>query len=202
MIASSSGSVPPTGGLLHGEPVRVGRGHDDLPRLEADEDAGQHGPALVTRRAAADTRDRLEQRVAVDRVQRAGVDLGQPREVLGRVRVQAVGRAAGRDDDHRLVGMVLDRDLAVGQRPRDVEQQAAGNDDRAFAGDVRVERRAQRDLHVGGREMQLAAFRAELDPAQHEHGRAGRDAARDDGELGRELVLGDGNPQPGAHHCF
>ena len=48
------------GGLLDREPVRVGCRHHELARLELDEDAGQHGPALVARRRAADTRDRLE----------------------------------------------------------------------------------------------------------------------------------------------
>ena len=67
--------------------------------------------------------------------------------------------------------MVLDRHLAVRQRARDVEQQPARNDDRPFVGDLRVDDRAQRHLHVGRCEMQLASFGAELDPAEHEHGR-------------------------------
>ena len=50
---------------------------------------------------------------------------------------------------------------------------------------------AQRDLHVGRGEMQLAGFRAQLDPAEHEHGRARRDTACDERQLGRELVLRD-----------
>ena len=190
------------GRLLDGEPVRVGRGHHDLARLEAHENAREHRPALVTRRAPSDPRDRLDERVAVDRVQRADVDLGQTREVLARVGVQPVGRSARRDDHHRLVGMVLERDLAVRQRPGDVEQQPAGNDDRSFVGDLRVDRRSQRDLHVGRGEVQLASFGPQLNPAEHEHRRAARDTTCDDGELGRELVLGDGNPQSGAHHCF
>ena len=194
--------MPRDGRLLDGEPVRIGRGHHDLARLEADEDAGEHRAALVTRRASSDPRDRLDERVAVDRVQRARVDLGQTREVLARVGVQPVGRSACRDDHDRLVRMVLERDLAVRQRARDVEQQPAGNDDRSLVGDLRIDRCAQRDLHVGRGEVQLVSFGAKLNPAEHEHRRAARNTTRNDGELGRELVLGDGNPQSCAHHCF
>ncbi len=56
--------------LLDGEAITVGCRHDDLARLEPDEDAGENGPALVTRRAAADAADRLDERVLIDRVQR------------------------------------------------------------------------------------------------------------------------------------
>ena len=92
MIASSSGSVAVDRRLLDREPVRVGGGHHDLARLEPDEDPGEDRAALVTRRAAADPRDRLDERVAVDRVQRQRLDVGQPRKVFRRVRVQAVRR--------------------------------------------------------------------------------------------------------------
>ena len=37
-------------GFLDGEPVRVGRDHDELAGLEPDEDPRQHGPRLVARR--------------------------------------------------------------------------------------------------------------------------------------------------------
>jgi hypothetical protein len=50
--------------------------------------------------------------------------------------------------------------------------------------------------------MQPVSFGSELNPAEHEHRRSARNTTRNDGELGRELVLGDGNPQSGAHHCF
>ena len=103
--------------------------------------------------------------------------------------MQPVVRGAGGDDDDRLVRVVLDRDLAVGQRACDVEQQPAGDDDGAFVADLRVERRAQRHLHVGRCEVKLARFGAQLDAAENEHGRSRRDTSRDDRELGRELVL-------------
>ena len=114
MIASSSGAASPSSRLLHGEPVRVGRGHHELAGLEADEDAGQHRARLVARGRARDPVDRLEQRLAVDLVQ-LRVDGRQPREVLGGVDVQPRAVRAG-DDLTGLLGPVLDRDLALGQR--------------------------------------------------------------------------------------
>ena len=81
-------------------------------------------------------------------------------------------------------GLVLDRHLAVRQRAGDVEQQPARDDDGAFAGDLRLDGRAQRELHVGRSEVQPAGLGAQLDPAEHEHGRARRDTARNERQLG------------------
>ena len=67
-IASSSGAVAFERRLLDGQPVGVGRGHHQLARLEAHEDAGQHRARLVPRCGAADPRDRLEQRLRGRRV--------------------------------------------------------------------------------------------------------------------------------------
>ena len=53
-----------------------------------------------------------------------------------------------------------------------------------------------------GGEMQSTCFGAQLNAAEHEHGRARRDATRNDGEPRSELVLGDRNPQAGTHHDF
>ena len=47
-----------------------------------------------------------------------------------------------------------------------------------------------------------AALGSQLDPAEHEHGGSGRDAAGNERELSRELVSRDGNPQAGTHHYF
>ena len=116
--------------------------------------------------------------------------------------MQPVVGSAGNDRDHRFLRFVLDRDVAVGKRPRDVEKEPAGNDDNAFARNLRVQRRAQRDLHVGRREMELTRLRAQLNPAEYEDGRAGRHTACDGCELGRQLVSRDGNPQTGAHYDF
>src|SRR5579884_2408626 len=53
-------------GLLDGEPVRIGRRHDELAAAERDEDAGENGPGFVARSGARDTLDRLEQGLPVD----------------------------------------------------------------------------------------------------------------------------------------
>jgi hypothetical protein len=48
--------------------------------------------------------------------------------------------------------------------------------------------------------MKLAALRAHLDPAEHEHRSTRRHTARNDRKLGRELVARDSHPQSGAHY--
>ena len=48
----------------------------------------------------------------------------------------------------------------------------------------------------------LPCLGAQLNAAEHEHGGARRDATGDERQLGGELVLGDGNPQAGAHYDF
>ena len=60
-----------------------------------------------------------------------------------------------------LLGAVLDRHLALGQQPREIDEQLAGNDDGPFALDLRLERRAQRQLHVGRSERERARLAAE-----------------------------------------
>ena len=96
---------------------------------------------------------------------------------------------------------MLERDVGSGSDAGDVEQQPAGDDDLALAGDVGVERRAQRELHVGRGEQELA-LRPELDAAEHEHGGAGRDPSRDEAEPVDEGVSRDGDLQACPHHCF
>ena len=184
-------------GLLDREPVRVGRDHDELAGLEANEDPRQHRARLVTRGGARDTVDGLEQRLAVDRVQ-LRVDGRQAREVLGVEDVQARVVGAG-DDLHRpLLGPVLDRDVALGEQARELDERLAGDDDGAVSLDLRVERRPQRQLHVGGGERQRLAVDAEEDSGEHLDGAAGRDGTGDHAQLGDELVAGDADLHPGA----
>ena len=71
---------------------------------------------------------------------------------------------------------------ASGSDARDVEQEPAGHDDLAVAGDVGLERRAQRELHVGRGELEVAVRGLEPDAAEHEHGRPGRERAGDERE--------------------
>ena len=140
---------------LDRHPVRVGRSHDEVRALEVDEHSGQHGARLVTRRCAGDLRDGVEEGGAVDGEGLRSLDFGQLREVLGAVRVQLVrGRPAG-DLEHTLLRAMLEHHFAVRQQPREVDQQPPGRDDRALALDLRLDREAQRELHVGG--GQLAA---------------------------------------------
>ena len=98
--------------------------------------------------------------------------------------------------------LVLDRHLVGRQQPRDVDERLARQHDRPVALDLRGERRAQRELHVGGRETQLAALTLEQDPGQDLHRGTRRDRARHDTERSDELVLGDRDPQPAAHYDF
>jgi hypothetical protein len=55
-------------------------------------------------------------------------------------------------------------DVALGQQARELDERLAGNDDRAVAVDLRVERRSQRELHVGGGERDRAALGGEEIP--------------------------------------
>jgi len=114
-----------------------------------------------------------------------------------------VRRARG-DDDDALFGTVLDRHLGVGERPGDVQKQPAGDDDRPVALDLDLERRAQRQLHIGRRELQAPFLGAQQDPGEDEHRRPRRDTARHDPELLRELVPRARQLQSGTdpYHCF
>ena len=62
-----------------------------------------------------------------------------------------------------------------------------GHDDRTLVADLRFERRAQRELHVGRGEVEPARLGPEQDRQQHLHGRACRDRTADDAEMLGEL---------------
>ena len=176
-------------GLLDREPVGVGRGHHELARLEAHQDAGQHRPRLVTRSRAADPRDRGQHRLAVDLVPLGGLGLRQPRKVLGVVGVQPVGRRPGANLDRGFLGLVLDR------RPR---RRAAGAPGRAAAGRVRrptprsrpvtsIEVRSESSMSVAA-SSSFPPDGVQQDPGEDLHGRPRRDTARDDPERPGQLV--------------
>ena len=84
------------------------------------------------------------------------VDVRQPWEVFRSVRVHSVAGRAGAHEQHRLVAPVFELHVAVRQRPNDVEQEPTGNDDLAFTFDIRIDGRAQRELHIGRCELQPA----------------------------------------------
>ena len=99
---------------------------------------------------------------------------------------------------------MLDHDLVAREQARDVDERLAGHDDRTVTVDLRRQRGAQRELHVGGGELQVAIPRLEQDPREDLHGAAGGESTRDDAERPCELVLRTRNPQLSAHHdvCF
>ena len=67
----------------------------------------------------------------------SGERLGQRREVLGAQRAQVKGRWAGDQLDVLLGAAQLERQLVGGERARDVEQQARGEDGAAGRGSSR-----------------------------------------------------------------
>ena len=189
-IASSSGTVALERGLLHREPVRVGRGHHELAGLEAHEDPGQHRARLVARRGAADPRDR---RRAASRGRPRAARPPRPRAAAGSPRRCrcAAGSSPSRESnlDRRLLGRCSIATSASGSSRTRSTSSRPGHDDRALVLDLRVERRPQRELHVGRRELELAACGAQQDAGEDLDGRPRRDAARDD-----RRVLGRARP--------
>jgi hypothetical protein len=114
--------------------------------------------------------------------------------------VDPVARGAARDRDDRLAGEVLDRDLRVRQRARDVEEQTPRDHDLPLAVHVRLERGTEREFHVGGRELELASLCAQLDAAEDEHRRPRRRRACDEREPFGKRVACDRQLQVGLHH--
>ena len=83
---------------------------------------------------------------------------------------------------------MLDLNVRVGQEPSEIHEEPPGNDDRALALDPCVERRPQRQLHVGSRELQFSALRAHQDTGEDLNRTARRHRTGDDPELGNQLV--------------
>src|SRR5204862_8268506 len=160
----------------------------DLAGLEPGEDPGQYGARLVARRGACDARNRVEQRLAIDGERAQRVQVGQTREVLRRIRVPSRRGRTTRDAHDAYVGAILDRHLAVRQQTHELDQEPAGHDDRTVAFDLRLERGAQRQLHVGGGEVQVPRLGAEQHTGKDLHACTCRHGTRDDTELLRELL--------------
>ena len=73
-------------------------------------------------------------------------------------------------DEHRLLGLVLDRHVARPGSARAMSSSSRpGHDHLAFAPRLGVDRRSERDLHVGRRELEPAVSASQPDPAEHEH---------------------------------
>jgi hypothetical protein len=141
MIASSSGTSPAESAVSFREPVGVGRRHHELARLEADEDARQHGSRLVARRRARHAGDRVEQRPPLDGERLERAELWKAGEVLDAVGVEPVARRPALESHDALLGPVLESHVAGRQQPGDVEQQLARDDNRPLVADLRVQRR-------------------------------------------------------------
>ena len=93
------------------------------------------------------------------------------------------------------------RDLALRQQPDDVHEQLPGHDHGALVLHLRLERRAQRELHVGRRELHAAVAGAQEHAQQHLDGGARRHGAGHDTELRVQLVARAGELQTGLDHC-
>jgi hypothetical protein len=66
--------------------------------------------------------------------------------------------------------------------------QAGGQDGRALTLDLRLERDAEADLHVGGTQFDLTALGDDLHTGERLDRRAGRGDARDGLQLGEQLL--------------
>jgi hypothetical protein len=93
---------------------------------------------------------------------------------------------------------MLDRHLVVRQQAHEINEEAARYDDSAVPFDLRLEGRAQRQLHVGRGEVQAAGFCAKQDTGKDLHSRACRNRTCNDTELLRELLAlsNDFHPRP------
>ncbi len=202
MIASRSGPPAGQGRLLDREPVRVGRSHDELVAFEADEDPREHRSRLVARRSSTDLVDRREESTRFDAV-KLDVERGEPRKVLRAVDVQAGRMAPGRHGQHAVAFLVDERHGVVGKKPHEIGEEAPGNHDARIACDLTAQRRAQRDLHVGGREREPAFLGTQKDPAEDLDGAARRDSSRDHTQRGCEVALRarDAKRGVGRHVC-
>ena len=87
-----------------------------------------------------------------------------------------------------VLGSVLDRDLRGREKAREVDEELSRHDDGAVALDLGRERRPQRELHVGGRDLQAIALGPEEHAGQHLHRAASGDDARDGRERRDELI--------------
>ncbi len=110
--------------------------------------------------------------------------------------------ARGHGEDS-LPFLVHERDAVVRKQPREIAQQPPRHDDRSVSGHVTLERRAQRDLHVGRGERELPVLGLEVDAAQDLDRTARRDAAGHDAERLCEVAPRARGPQLGGdrHVC-
>ena len=88
---------------------------------------------------------------------------------------------------------MLEHDFAVRQQAREVDQKPPGRDDRTLTLDLRFDREAQRELHIGGGQLQPSLAAAQENSTEHLDACACRDRSSDNRERAGELVLGAGD---------
>ena len=134
--------------------MAVGRGEGGLGAIELDIDAGQNGPALVTRGGDDGLLDGVAQLTLVDLDPAAlnagrhggeigGIDPANTRIELGTAQAQRLGLLVERHRE-RLVWMGAD----------EIGEQARGNGDAALLLDLGRNHLADTDLQVGGGQLQ------------------------------------------------
>src|SRR3954470_18109490 len=95
---------------------------------------------------------------------------------------------------------MLDRDLALRQQAHELDEEAAGYYDRAVAVHLRLERRAQRQLHVRCGQMEPATLSTKENAGENLNAGSGRHCARNDSELLRELLATTDDFHPRSYH--
>ena len=182
-------------GPLDREPVGVGRDHRHLAAGGGDQDAGQHRAHVVARGGAGDQVDGRGQGAGRD-LQRLALLLGELREVLGGQDPQVEARAAAADLHVALRLAHLDLHRRVAERAGDFGQEAAGQQDRALAGDLGLEAPSAGPSRGRSRKGSRPSLRRSgRIPGERLSRGAGGNGAGDDGELGDEFFALSGELQ-------
>ena len=195
-IASSSGTGPRSASPCTRAGTSRSRPSTSLPSPNCTRIPVSTGRASSRDTARPTRRDRREQRVRVDRVtsppRRCRAAAGSPRR-----RTCCSRYSAGPQRTWRMLSSsrYSSSTSPGGQQAREVDEQPARARPPRRPVDLRVERRAQRELHVGRGELEPCRRGAQEDAAEDLHGRARRHAAADDGELLRELLARAGDLQ-------
>ena len=62
---------------------------------------------------------------------------------------------------------MLEHHFVVRQQSREVDQKPPGRDDCTLTFDLRLDRQAQRELHIGGGQLERSLAAAQENPAEH-----------------------------------
>jgi hypothetical protein len=175
--------------VAHREAEAVGGRERHLVAVQDDVDAGEDRPRVVGRGGDDHLRDGVAQLLRVQLDAPAVLHRRDGREVVG---VDAGdGGLVARADELELAraGRQRHLDLLGRQRVHEVAQEAGGHRDRALLFDRGADPAAQRDLEVGGRELEAAIVGREEDVRRDREGAPRRDGPPDDAEpLGKMLL--------------